>query len=72
LFIQKLNKNCSYLGTPGVGKSSLSRILCEKTGLIYIDVSQLAIEKGCLEDYDEIYDCPILDEDKVIYKRNFN
>lgn len=64
--------NSSYLGTPGVGKSLLSRILCRKTGLTCIEVSNFAIQKGCLEEYDEVYECPILDEEKVIYKRNFN
>lgn len=54
------------LGTPGVGKSLMSRILAEKTKLTWIDVSKFAIEKECLEEYDEVYQCPILDEDKVI------
>lgn len=47
----------------------MSRILSEKTGLTWIDVSKFAIEKECLEEYDEMYQCPILDEDKVIHKR---
>ena len=64
--------NSSCLGTPGVGKSLMSRILSEKTGLTWIDVSKFAIEKECLEGYDEVYQCPILDEDKVIYKICFN
>lgn len=58
--------NCLLLGTPGVGKSLMSRILSEKTGLAWIDVSKFAIENKCLKEYDEVYQCPILDEDEVI------
>lgn len=44
----------------------MSRLLSEKTGLTWINVSEFAIENKCLEEYDEIYQCPILDADKVI------
>ncbi|XP_076303027.1 adenylate kinase isoenzyme 6-like [Lasioglossum baleicum] len=58
--------NILVTGTPGVGKSLMSRTLSEKTGLTWIDVSKFAIEKECLEEYDEVYQCPILDEDKLL------
>ncbi|EZA57763.1 Adenylate kinase isoenzyme [Ooceraea biroi] len=53
-------------GTPGTGKSLMSRMLAEKTGLQWLDVSELAIKNGCLDDYDEVYQCSILDEDKLL------
>lgn len=60
-------KNSLYFsGTPGVGKSLMSRMLSEKTGLKWLDVSKLAIENECLDEYDEVYQCSVLDEDKVI------
>lgn len=58
--------NILVTGTPGVGKSLLSRMLSEKTDLTWIDISKLAIEKKCVEEYDEVYQCPILDEYKLI------
>lgn len=45
----------------------MCRMLSEKTGLVWLDVSKLAIEHACLEEYDEVYQCPILDEDKVFF-----
>ncbi|XP_053993934.1 adenylate kinase isoenzyme 6 isoform X1 [Hylaeus anthracinus] len=58
--------NILVVGTPGVGKSLMSGLLSEKTGLEWIDVSKFAIENKCLEEYDEVYQCPILDEDKLL------
>lgn len=57
---------CCCSGTPGVGKSMMSRLLAEKTGLTWLDVGKLATDNECLEEYDEVYQCRILDEDKVI------
>lgn len=53
------------LGTPGVGKSKLSQTLAEKTGLEWLDVSLMAVKNKCLEEFDQLYECEILDEDKV-------
>ncbi|XP_031832573.1 adenylate kinase isoenzyme 6 [Nomia melanderi] len=66
-----VNMNKSYpnilvTGTPGVGKSLMCRLLSERTGLTWIDVSKFAIENKCLEEYDDVYQCPILDEDKLL------
>jgi broad-specificity NMP kinase len=44
----------------------MSRLLAEKTGLQWLDVSKLAIKNGCIDEYDEEYQCNVLDEDKVI------
>ncbi|KAI4498702.1 hypothetical protein M0802_006169 [Mischocyttarus mexicanus] len=67
--MNKANKklpNILVSGTPGVGKSLMCRMLSEKTGLDWLEVSKLAIEHNCLEEYDEVYQCPILDEDKLL------
>lgn len=49
-----------------MGKSMMSNLLSQKTGLEWLDVSKIAIEKECLEEYDEEYQCSVLDERKVI------
>lgn len=54
-------------GTPGVGKSTVCRQLSEVTGLTWLEVSRIAKENDCLSEYDEVYKCPVLDEDKVLY-----
>lgn len=56
--------NILVTGTPGVGKSLMCKMLSEKTGLTWLDVNALAFEHKCVESYDEVYKCPILDEDK--------
>lgn len=53
------------IGTPGVGKSTLCQQLEEKTGLQWLEVGKLAKENNCYEEYDEVYRCPVLHEDKV-------
>lgn len=53
-------------GTPGVGKSTLCKHLSEFTGLQWLEISKIANDYNCLEEYDEEYKCPILDEDKVL------
>ncbi|XP_072749689.1 adenylate kinase isoenzyme 6 [Anoplolepis gracilipes] len=58
--------NILITGTPGVGKSLMSRMLSEKTGLKWLDVSKLAIENECLNEYDEVYQCSVLDEEKLL------
>lgn len=54
------------LGTPGVGKSSISRLLSERTKFEWREVSRLAEEYNCLDEYDPEYQCPFLNEDKVL------
>ncbi|KAF7200771.1 adenylate kinase isoenzyme 6-like, partial [Nothobranchius furzeri] len=52
-------------GTPGVGKSTLGKELSTRTGLSYVNVGELAQEGQLYDGYDEEYQCPILDEDRV-------
>lgn len=50
-------------GTPGTGKTTLSKELAEKFGFKYVDVSDLIEEKGICEGYDEERKCRIVDTD---------
>lgn len=58
--------NILVTGTPGVGKSTLCKTLAELTGLQWLEISKIAKEHNCLEEYDEEYHCPVLDEDKLL------
>lgn len=44
----------------------MARMLSDMSGMVWLDVSKLAIENGCLEEYDEVYQCRVLNEEKVI------
>ena len=52
-------------GTPGVGKSTLCQQLAERTELEWLEVGKLARENGCYVSFDQVYNCPVLHEDKV-------
>lgn len=53
------------LGTPGTGKSSLSKELAERTGFEWLELSKLASDWDCVSGFDEEYQSNILNEDKV-------
>ncbi|KAF3851609.1 hypothetical protein F7725_013381 [Dissostichus mawsoni] len=53
-------------GTPGVGKTTLGKELAQRTGLSYVNIGDLAQEGELYDGYDEEYQCPILDEDRVV------
>uniref|UniRef100_A0A8D2IBS6 Adenylate kinase isoenzyme 6 n=1 Tax=Urocitellus parryii TaxID=9999 RepID=A0A8D2IBS6_UROPR len=55
--------------TPGVGKTTLGKELTSRSGLKrlkYFNMGDLAQEGQLYNGYDEEYDCPILDEDRVV------
>lgn len=62
LFYIKINV---FLGTPGAGKSYLCERIASELKFEWLDCSKIAKEKNFVEEYDEEYDCPILDEEKV-------
>lgn len=49
-----------------MGKSTICKKLAEQTSCIWREVSKLAEEHNCLDEYDPEYQCPFLNEDKVI------
>lgn len=53
-------------GTPGVGKSTISRKVAEKLGFEHIDVSTLVKSKKFYTEYDEKWDTYYPDEDMLL------
>lgn len=65
---------CTYIisGTPGTGKSTLAAELAQKTNLKYVNIGEIAKDGQLYEGWDEQYQCPILDEDRVSNKFSDN
>ncbi|XP_036592849.1 adenylate kinase isoenzyme 6-like [Trichosurus vulpecula] len=59
--------NILFMGTPGVGKTTLGKELASRTGLTYTNVGDLAQEGQLYDGFEEEYECPILDEDRVVH-----
>eukprot|EP00730_Choanoeca_flexa_P000614 TRINITY_DN10269_c0_g2_i2.p1 TRINITY_DN10269_c0_g2~~TRINITY_DN10269_c0_g2_i2.p1 ORF type:complete len:189 (+),score=27.73 TRINITY_DN10269_c0_g2_i2:321-887(+) len=58
--------NILVCGTPGTGKSSFCEELASRTGFKHLDISQLAIERNLIDEYDDARQTSVIDEDKVI------
>ncbi|XP_033124059.1 adenylate kinase isoenzyme 6-like [Anneissia japonica] len=58
--------NILLTGTPGTGKTTLGQELAHRLDMQYINVGDVAKEKELYEGWDEDYQCPVLDEDRVI------
>ena len=52
-------------GTPGTGKTTISRAICRKLGYRYIDVKKISREHNLREGYDNKRNCYIIDEEKL-------
>lgn len=55
-----------------MGKSRICAEIAKQRSLKWHDVSQIAKDKGFVDDYDENLECPILDEDKVMFEIDSN
>ncbi|XP_045460517.1 adenylate kinase isoenzyme 6 [Harmonia axyridis] len=58
--------NIMITGTPGVGKSRICNQISEMLGLQWIEISKVAKAYNCVEEFDAVYNCPVLDEDKLM------
>ena len=57
--------NILITGTPGTGKSLLGKELCERVGLLFVNVGDFAKSEELYEGWDDELQCHILDEDRV-------
>ena len=57
--------NILITGTPGTGKSTTAAEVVSATGLRHVNVGDVAKEKQLYENWDDEYECPVLDEDRV-------
>uniref|UniRef100_A0A182SMF8 Adenylate kinase isoenzyme 6 homolog n=1 Tax=Anopheles maculatus TaxID=74869 RepID=A0A182SMF8_9DIPT len=58
--------NILVTGTPGTGKSELCQQLAKKLGFQWQNVSEIVSVNKFVEEYDEEFECPVLDEDKLL------
>jgi len=64
-------------GVPGVGKSTIAKRLAREINAVLIDIYDFAIKNNLYEEYDEVEQTYIVDEDKLFqeidnYIRNLN
>ena len=65
---EKIGPNILITGTPGVGKSALCQALIktDPESIQWINIGSFAKEIDLLGDFDEVYQCHELEEDKII------
>ncbi|AFK50936.1 nucleotide kinase-like protein [Thermogladius calderae 1633] len=52
-------------GTPGVGKSTVSRLLAERIGGTHVDLSELVVREGLYDYYDPETNSYVISEERV-------
>jgi len=52
-------------GTPGTGKTELSKELAKKLGLKYVDVDKVVAKNKLIEEYDEVRETSVVDEKRL-------
>ena len=62
--------NILVTGTPGTGKTTTSEMIADVTGLQHVNVGEIIKTKQFHEGYLEEFDTHVLDEDKVIKKKD--
>lgn len=55
-------------GTPGVGKTTLSKKIANELNIEHIDISEFIVDHKLAESYDQNLDTNIFDEDSVIHE----
>uniref|UniRef100_A0A1I7T4A7 Adenylate kinase isoenzyme 6 homolog n=1 Tax=Caenorhabditis tropicalis TaxID=1561998 RepID=A0A1I7T4A7_9PELO len=58
--------NILITGSPGTGKSTLGQQVAEKLGFEFIEISKEVRENQLQGEFDEQYNCHVLDEDKLL------
>ncbi|XP_052897001.1 adenylate kinase isoenzyme 6 homolog [Anopheles moucheti] len=58
--------NILVTGTPGAGKSELCQQLTKTLGFQWQNVSEIVSVNKFVEEYDEEFECPVLDEDRLL------
>ncbi|XP_064609091.1 adenylate kinase isoenzyme 6-like [Liolophura sinensis] len=61
-----MGPNILLTGTPGTGKTTLGVELSQKCAMNYFNIGEVAKQAELYEGWDEEYQCPVLDEDRVI------
>lgn len=55
-------------GTPGTGKTTLSRLLADKLDFEYLDLNVFSKNNNLVLGFDNVRDCDIIDEEKISKK----
>jgi broad-specificity NMP kinase len=61
----RLRPNVLVTGTPGTGKTTMSSLVADATGMRHFNISDLAREKGLHDGWDDELDCHVINEDMV-------
>ncbi|XP_076331747.1 adenylate kinase isoenzyme 6 [Tachypleus tridentatus] len=58
--------NVLVTGTPGTGKSTLCSEISQVCGLEWLNIGEIAKTGQMYDGYDEVLECPIIDEDQMV------